>query len=137
MATRHALFAVLELAAQPERQMSAAEIAVKYGISPNHLAKVLRTLGREGFVEAVRGVGGGYRFAGNAKRTNLLDIIRIFEPVGSLEADELADDNTSEGLALRRVLKEIDDTARATLSSISLDTMLKLVSRMPRKAAAS
>ncbi len=137
MATRHALFAVLELAAQPERQMSAAEIAVKYGISPNHLAKVLRTLGREGFVEAVRGVGGGYRFAGNAKRTNLLDIIRIFEPVGSLEADELADDNTSEGLALRRVLEEIDDTARATLSSISLDTMLKLVSRMPRKAAAS
>jgi Rrf2 family protein len=130
MATRHALFAVLELAAQPERQMSAAEIAVKYGISPNHLAKVLHALGREGLVEASRGVGGGYRFAGNVKRTNLLDVIRIFEPAGTLNASEReADDATSEAHALRLVLEEIDDTARATLSSISLETMLKLVAR--------
>jgi Rrf2 family transcriptional regulator, nitric oxide-sensitive transcriptional repressor len=129
MATRHALFAVIELAGAPGRQMSAAEIAEKHGISPNHLAKVLRTLGREGMVEAVRGVGGGYRFAGNAKRINLLDIIRIFEPVGTLQADEREDDRTPESHALRRVLDEIDDTARATLSSISIDTMRKLVTR--------
>ncbi len=137
MATRHALFAVLELAAQPERQMSAAEIAAKYGISPNHLAKVLRTLGREGLVEAARGVGGGYRFAGNAKRTNLLEIIRIFEPAGTLQAAEREPDGaTSEAHALRMVLDEIDDTARATLSSISVDTMLKLVQRTANGRAA-
>lgn len=56
-ATRCALYAVLELAADPQRQMSASEIADKYGISLNHLAKVLRSLGREGLVEAVRGAG--------------------------------------------------------------------------------
>jgi Rrf2 family protein len=130
MATRHALFAVLELANQPERPMSAAEIAAKYAISPNHLAKVLRTLGRAGIVEAARGVGGGYRFAANAKRTNLLDIIRIFEPVGTLEAPDVEPAGaTREEHALRVVMDEIDDTARATLASISLDTMLKLVAR--------
>ncbi|MGB8265663.1 MAG: Rrf2 family transcriptional regulator [Candidatus Velthaea sp.] len=130
MASRHALFAVLELASEPQRQMSVAEIAVKYGISPNHLAKVLRRLGREGLVEAARGVGGGYRFAGNAKRTNLLDVIRIFEPMGTLQnAEREADGATSEAHALRLVLDEIDDTAQATLSSISIDTMLKLVKR--------
>ena len=130
MATRHALFAVLELANQPERQMSAGDIAAKYGLSPNHLAKVLRTLGRAGIVEAARGVGGGYRFAANAKRTNLLDIIRIFEPVGTLEAPDVEPAGaTPEEHALRVVMDEIDDTARATLASISLDTMLKLVAR--------
>ena len=77
-ATLFALFSVLELARDPQRQMSAAEIARVYGISVNHLAKVLRELGRAGLVEAVRGVGGGYRFCGNAKRTSLYDVIDLF-----------------------------------------------------------
>ncbi|TAN57462.1 MAG: Rrf2 family transcriptional regulator, partial [Rhodospirillales bacterium] len=64
-ATRCALYAILELASDPKRQLSANEIAEKYDISTNHLAKVLRSLGREGLVEAVRGAGGGYRFSGN------------------------------------------------------------------------
>lgn len=137
MATRHALFAVLELAARPDAQMSAADIADKYGISPNHLSKVLRTLGREGLVEAVRGVGGGYRFVGNAKRITLLDIIRIFEPIGLRPRPGLEPgDDTPEGQALRTVLEEIDSTTRATLSSITVDTMLKIARRQERGQAA-
>lgn len=130
MATRHALFAILELAARPETQMSAADIADKYGISTNHLSKVLRTLGREGLVEAVRGVGGGYRFVGNAKRLNLMDIIHIFEPVGLRPpSGREPGDDTAEGRALRLVLEEIDSNTRATLSSITIDTMLKIARR--------
>ena len=136
IATRHALFAILELAAEPDRQMSAAEIADKYALSPNHLAKVLRTLGRAGMVEASRGVGGGYRFCGNAKRLNLLDIIAIFEPIGPNAAGAReAGDDTREGQALRQVLNEIEDSTRATLSSITVDTMLKLVRRVPAEGA--
>lgn len=127
-ATRIAIFAVLELAAEPERQLSAAEIASRFGISVNHLAKVLRTLGRAGLVEALRGVGGGYRFRGNAKRVTLLDVILLFEPVGpASDGSREPGQDTADGRALRRVLNEIDDIARATLSSISLATMLKLV----------
>ncbi len=70
-ATLFALFSVLELARDPNRQISATDIADTYGISANHLAKVLRDLGRAGLVEAVRGVGGGYRFSGNANRISL------------------------------------------------------------------
>ena len=75
MASRCALYAMLELAKDPERQVSAADIAKQYGISLNHLAKVMRDLSRAGLVEAVRGVGGGYRLRANAKRTTLLDVI--------------------------------------------------------------
>jgi 1-acyl-sn-glycerol-3-phosphate acyltransferase len=40
---------------------------------------VLAELARAGIVESVRGVGGGYRFAANARRLTLLDVIRLFE----------------------------------------------------------
>jgi len=133
-ATRIAIYAVLELGSDPGQQLSAAEIAERFGISVNHLAKVLRTLGRTGLVEALRGVGGGYRFRGNAKRMTLLDVIRLFEDVGQgEEGDREPGARTPERRALRRVLDEIDDTARATLSSISIGTMLKIVEQERQK----
>lgn len=135
-ATRCALYAVLELAGDPDRQLSAGEIAEKYGISLNHLAKVLRTLGRVGLVEAVRGVGGGYRFAGNPKRTTLLDIIQLFESIDPITAGEREPgDDTDAGQALRTVLEEVEDTARATFASITLETMAKLISRQGARRA--
>jgi Rrf2 family protein len=136
-ATEFALYAVLELAADPSRQLTAVEIAEKYGISAHHLAKVLRDLGRAGLVDAVRGVGGGYRFAGNAKRLTLMDVIRLFEDAGS-EPEDAAPRPPGEDIAegLRFVLAEIDAQTGATLCSISLSTMLKLVARRPWTAAA-
>ena len=135
IATRLALYAVLQLAADPEKQFAAAEIAERFGISVNHLAKVLRTLGRAGIVEALRGAGGGYRFRANAKRVTLLDVIQLFEDVGPNErSDEEPGAASPEGSVLRRVLDEIDDIAKATLASISLATAVKLM-REPRGAA--
>ncbi len=129
-ASRFALYAILELAAAPERQLSAAEIADKYGISINHLAKVLRDLGRAGLVESMRGAGGGFRFSGNAKRTTLMDVIQLFETIGEPPAGRREEgEKSSVGRALRQVLDEIDDIAQATLRSITLDTMFKVIER--------
>ncbi len=134
-ASRFALYAVLELAADPARQLSAAEIAGRYGISTNHLAKVLRDLGRAGLVDSVRGVGGGYRFSGNAKRVTLYDVIEMFEDVShKAERERDPAESTDIGAALRVVLNEIDDIASATLGSITLDTLLKLMRRYQRQA---
>jgi len=125
-ATRYGLYAVLELARDPERQLSATDIAAIYDISANHLAKVLRDLGRAGLVDSARGVGGGYRFSGNAKRITLMDVIAVFEDIsgdgpGAREEGE----DTEIGQALNLVLSEIDDIARATFGSITIDTLLK------------
>lgn len=128
--TRLALYAVLELADQPEQQLSRTEIAERFDISSNHLSKVMRELGRQGLVEAVRGVGGGYRFVGNAKRTTLLDIIELFEPSTlSSEMQREPGTDTEVGRTLDMVLGEINDTIRATLESISIKTMLMLKDR--------
>ncbi len=136
-ATLFALFAVLELARDPGRQMSAAEIAEVYGISVNHLAKVLRELGRAGLVEAVRGVGGGYRFSGNARRTSLYDVIDLFGDIVT-DASEMPGPSgeTAIAQALGRVLKEVDEIAVATLKSISLATLLKSVARADSRRVA-
>jgi len=137
-ATLFALLAVLELARDPGRQMSAAEIAEIYGISVNHLAKVLRDLGRAGLVEAVRGVGGGYRFAGNARRTSLFDVIDLFGDIVT-DASEMpgTDGDTEIAQALGRVLGEVDEIAVATLKSISLATLLKNLDRAAARRMAA
>ena len=128
--TSLALYSVLEFAADPTRNVSAAEIAQKYGVSSHHLAKVLAELARAGVVESARGVGGGYRFAGNARRLTLMDVIRLFEDFGPPEPDRREPgERTPVGRALGIVLSEIDEIAKATMSSITLATMLRLIER--------
>ena len=131
-ATRFAIYALLELAQEPARQLSAGDIARRYAISTNHLAKVLRELGRAGLVDAERGVGGGYRFVANAKRVTLWDVVSLFEaPYG--EAAGPGQD-TEVGQALGVVLNEVGEITEATLRSITIDTMLRM---RPRSKAAA
>jgi Rrf2 family protein len=132
ISSRIAIYALLHLAAAPERQMAVAEIGVNYGVSSHHLAKVMQVLARAGLVRAVRGAGGGYQFSGNARRLTLLDVIQLFENLGSAEGDGGAFEASAEGRALNEVLAEVDDIARATLGSITLATMRKLVERHGR-----
>ena len=125
-ATICGLYAVLELASHPEDQISAGQIADKYNISLNHLAKVLRTLVRARLIESVRGPGGGYRFCGNPKRVTLLDIVELFEDPSPDLDQAMADDN-EEGRALHKVLTDIDDIAMTTLRSVSITSLLKII----------
>jgi Rrf2 family protein len=129
IASRLAIFAVLELAANSERQVSVVDIGQKYSVSNHHLAKVMHVLGRAGLVRSVRGAGGGYRFSGNVRRVTLLDIVELFEKLGSDRPNAYHARGTDEAHALDQILAEIDNIARATLGSITIATMLKLIER--------
>lgn len=130
--TLYALYSVLESASRPDATMSTAEIARTYGVSPHHLAKVMRVLVRAKLVASVRGVGGGYRFTANARRLTLLDVIDLFERIGAPERTRAAR-GRGRGAGVERALgvvfSEIDEISRATLRSISIGTMLKLIDR--------
>ncbi len=126
------LYAVLELATHADQQISAGEIASKYGISFNHLAKVLRSLVRARLIESVRGPGGGYRFCGNPKRATLFDIIGLFEePAPDLE--RAASQESEERRTLRKILSDVDDIAVASLHSVSIMSLLKVIESERRK----
>ncbi len=134
--TSLALFSVLEFARDPSRHFPATDIAEKYDVSAHHLAKVLAELARAGLLESLRGVGGGYRFIANPRRVTLMDVIQLFEdssPKSAPHAEERKD--TPVEAALTVVLSEIDELTRATFSSITLATMLRLVDKQGRNAA--
>ena len=130
-----AIYALIELASDPERQVSVSEIGEKYRVSAHHLAKVMHTLGRARLVRSIRGVGGGYSFSGNAKRTTLLDVIELFEDTSDdckLDDPSVA---TSAEWVLFDVTCEINDIARATFGAITISTMLKQIKRRESQSA--
>jgi Rrf2 family nitric oxide-sensitive transcriptional repressor len=57
----YGLRVLLFLATRPGDTVSIGEVAAGYGISAHHLGKVARRLGREGYVELLRGAKGGLR----------------------------------------------------------------------------
>ena len=75
----YSLRVLMYLGAQPDRLATIAEIASSHGISESHLMKVVHQLGRGGFIETVRGKGGGIRLAQAAKDIVLGDVIRHTE----------------------------------------------------------
>ena len=57
----YSLRVLMYLAVRRERLVTIQEIANAYKISENHLMKVVHGLSKSGFVETVRGRGGGMR----------------------------------------------------------------------------
>ncbi|MBV7257920.1 Rrf2 family transcriptional regulator [Pacificimonas sp. WHA3] len=79
--TRHTDYAIRVLMhlGAADRLVSISEIASAYGISQNHLMKVVHNLGKAGYVASVRGRAGGVRLALPASAINLGDLIRDTE----------------------------------------------------------
>jgi len=77
--TDFGLRALMRLAGEPNRSFSTNEIASEFGISRNHLTKVVRDLADGGFVVTQRGSGGGFRLARPAQSITLGDVVRTLE----------------------------------------------------------
>ncbi|MTH33701.1 Rrf2 family transcriptional regulator [Paracoccus limosus] len=77
--TDYAMRVLLYLGRQPDRLCSIAEIARAYGISQNHLMKVINDLVNAGYLASVRGRGGGVRLARPAEQINVGALIRHTE----------------------------------------------------------
>lgn len=70
---------VLMALASADQQLSVDDIAGRYRISRNHLAKVAQGLQTEGLVETFRGRGGGMRLARPADTITVGEVVRRFE----------------------------------------------------------
>ncbi len=77
--TDYAMRVLIHLGSSDDRLSSIAEIARAYDISQNHLMKVVQDLGHAGFVETVRGRGGGIRLGRLPMDINLGELVRHTE----------------------------------------------------------
>jgi Rrf2 family transcriptional regulator, nitric oxide-sensitive transcriptional repressor len=78
--TDYALRVLIYLGLEGEQLSTIGEIAERYVISRSHLMKVVNQLVQEGFVEGVRGKGGGIRLAVAPDQIRIGDVVRKIEP---------------------------------------------------------
>jgi len=71
----HALRALLELAAEPERWQTTHELAIAQQLPETMLEQILLRLRRAGLLEARRGRLGGYRLAGAAGEISIAAVL--------------------------------------------------------------
>lgn len=77
--TDYAFRTLLYLNHSSERLVTISEIAEAYGISRNHLVKVVHALGRLGFIETYRGKRGGIRLGRAPEAIHLDEVVRHME----------------------------------------------------------
>ncbi|KAF0191234.1 MAG: Rrf2 family transcriptional regulator nitric oxide-sensitive transcriptional repressor [Gammaproteobacteria bacterium] len=77
--TDYSLRVLIFLGAHPDQLVTITEIADSYGISRNHLVKVVHNLATQGFVQTTRGKGGGMRLGKAPEDINLGELVRLTE----------------------------------------------------------
>lgn len=77
--TDYSLRVLMYAGTQPDRLVTIQEIATAYRISENHLMKVVHGLALIGFIETVRGRGGGFKLRRPAETITVGEVIRAVE----------------------------------------------------------
>ncbi|HEY5263467.1 MAG TPA: Rrf2 family transcriptional regulator [Steroidobacteraceae bacterium] len=126
--TDHALRLLMLLAVEPRERHTIEAIALRYGISRNHLMKIAQTLVQAGFIESRRGRGGGLRLARAAESINLGAVVRMTEDGFALVECFDQEQNTcviASACGLRGPLEEALQAFLAVLDGYSLHDLVK------------
>lgn len=80
--TDYGLRALIYLASLPAGKMtSISEVTDTYGVSRNHMVKIINQLSRSGYIAAVRGKNGGIRLGKPAGEIVIGKVVRDMEPL--------------------------------------------------------
>jgi Rrf2 family nitric oxide-sensitive transcriptional repressor len=118
---------LIYLAVHPGDLATIEQIAEAYGISRAHVMKVAHQLGRAGFLETVRGRGGGLRLARAPESIRVGDVVRQTE--GRIDLVECFGPGTSDCriepvCGLRGLLEEAVASFLRTLDACTLSDLV-------------
>ena len=125
----YALRALIYLGVNRDRRCTVGEIAGAYGISENHLTKVVHRLGRAGFVATTRGRNGGLELAMAPGEIGIGAVFRATE--GNCDLVECFADGKGNGCpisgpcALTHVLETALDAFLDVLDRHTLEDLLR------------
>lgn len=118
----YGLRTLMYLAAVPDRHCNVREIAEHYGISRNHLVKVVHRLSQLGYIATTRGKGGGIRLAMSAQELRLGDLVEALEPMQLVECFDHETD-TCKITSVCGLKHYLYDANRAFLKSLNQHTL--------------
>ncbi|GJL66328.1 MAG: HTH-type transcriptional regulator NsrR [Nitrospirales bacterium] len=120
----YALRVLMHVASQDEEKLSSvAEVADVYGISRNHLMKVVQELGHAGFLETIRGRNGGLRLGRPAGEIRVGEVLRHTEH--SFQLVDCGDCLVSPACTLPKMFDEATRAFLAVLDKYTLEDVIK------------
>ncbi|WP_296598087.1 Rrf2 family transcriptional regulator [Phenylobacterium sp.] len=126
--TDYALRALIYLASMREDATTAAAIASGYGISKNHLVKVLQRLRDLGYVETVRGRGGGVRLTADPEQIRLGEVVRKTEVFDEVVECFNPERNTCPIVSVCRLPRGLGEAVEAFLAVLDRYTLADVAS---------
>lgn len=132
-----ALRVLIFLALIEGRRTTIQEIAESYGISRNHLMKVVHQLAMLGFIRSTRGAGGGIELARRPESIRIGDLVASVEPDFSLVECFRPDNQCviTPACMLPAMLGQALDAFRKTLNTYTLADLVVAGKRTPLKLA--
>lgn len=116
--TNYALRTLMFAALEAPNLVRVQDVAEAHGISRTHLVKCVHQLGHWGYLDNVRGRGGGFRLARPAEAITIGEIVRLTqESFGTDHAAEASDDDA------RRLRALFDDANAAFLAVLDRHTI--------------
>ncbi|MBK8960069.1 MAG: Rrf2 family transcriptional regulator [Proteobacteria bacterium] len=127
--TDYCLRVLMYLSCKRDGLTTIAELARNYRISSNHLMKVVHRLGLAGYIETVRGRGGGMRLAREPEQINLAEVVEHCEEsiavLDCLAAGYAGDCPLMPRCALRNVLRGAQRAFLDHLATFSLQDLVQ------------
>ncbi len=125
--TDYALRTLIYLGLHPDQLSTIDDICDAYDIPRNHLTKVVHLLGGSGWVQTVRGKGGGLRLAVLPEKVSIGAVVRLTESDFDMVECFNKDNNRcvlSPSCRLKGALREATDAWFAVLDPLTLADLL-------------
>ncbi|HED39344.1 MAG TPA: Rrf2 family transcriptional regulator [Chromatiales bacterium] len=124
--TDYSFRVLLYLGVNRDRLCTIAEISERCAATQNHLVKVVHNLGREGYIQTMRGRTGGIRLKKEPEEISLTEIIRCTEV--NLDIAECLRPNStchiSEVCSIKNIFEQAQNQFIQTLDRYTLATLL-------------
>lgn len=121
----YAMRAMACLALNPGQRISSAALAEMTHVPPDYLAKVLQLLSKANLVVGRRGVGGGYKLAGEPTQIKMLDVVNAVESLSRIRSCPLNLPNHGPNLcAMHRIM---DKAAEAVIEVLDGHTLADIL----------